>query len=124
MILVDSNIFIDYWKNPTKKQTDIFLHNEIAVCGVIKSELLRGANSEAEYSEINKALECFNVLTFGESDWQELARLFIKLRQKGVSIPFQDGMIAFVALKNNCPLWTSDRHFKLIQTVKPELLLL
>lgn len=39
MILVDSNIFIDFWKNPLETQKEIFLHNEIAICGVVKPEL-------------------------------------------------------------------------------------
>ena len=26
-----------------------------------------------------------------------------------------------LAIKNNCKLWTNDKHFKLIQIVKPEL---
>ena len=31
MILVDSNVFIDYWKNPGEAATKTFMHNEIAV---------------------------------------------------------------------------------------------
>ena len=62
MILVDSNVFIDYWKNPTDPQKQVFLHNEVAVCGVIKSELLRGANTEEEYRKIDDALNCFDYL--------------------------------------------------------------
>ena len=41
MILVDSNVFIEFWKNPLDNQKKVFLYNEIAICGVIKSELLR-----------------------------------------------------------------------------------
>lgn len=121
MILVDSNIFIDFWKNPLEAQKEVFLHNEIAICGVIKSELLRGTNSEKQYQEISNALECFDYLAFEENDWSELAKLFMELRKNGISIPFQDGMITYLSIKNNCALWTNDKHFKLIQVIKPEL---
>ncbi|MBS7242292.1 MAG: PIN domain-containing protein [Treponema sp.] len=121
MILVDSNVFIEFWKNPLDNQKKVFLYNEIAICGVIKSELLRGTSSEKQFIEVFNALDCFNYLFFGESDWSELAKLFVDLRKNGISIPFQDGMIAYLAIKNNCKLWTNDKHFKLIQIVKPEL---
>ena len=121
MILVDSNVSIEFWKNPLDNQKKVFLYNEIAICGVIKSELLRGTSSEKQFIEVFNALDCFNYLFFEESDWSELAKLFVDLRKNGISIPFQDGMIAYLAIKNNCKLWTNDKHFKLIQIVKPEL---
>lgn len=121
MILVDSNVFIEFWKNPLDNQKKVFLYNEIAICGVIKSDLLRGTSSEKQFREVFNALDCFNYLFFEESDWSELAKLFVDLRKNGISIPFQDGMIAYLAIKNNCKLWTNDKHFKLIQIVKPEL---
>lgn len=121
MILTDSNVFIDYWKNPTAEMKDIFLHNEIAVCGIIKTELLRGCNSQEEFEQITNALECFGYCNIEENDWPEIAQLFIKLRQNGVTVPFQDGVIAFLAIKNKFKLWTNDKHFKLIQVVEPEL---
>ena len=121
MILVDSNVFIEFWKNPLDNQKKVFLYNEIAICGVIKSELLRGTSSEKQFREVFNALDCFNYLFFEESDWSELVKLFVDLRKNGISIPFQDGMIAYLAIKNNCKLWTNDKHFKLIQIVKPEL---
>jgi len=33
MILVDTNVIIDYWKNPDKKVTEIFETEDIAICG-------------------------------------------------------------------------------------------
>jgi predicted nucleic acid-binding protein len=36
-------------------------------------------------------------------------------------VPFQDGIIAYLAIKNDCQIWTLDNHFKLIKTVVPSL---
>ena len=33
-------------------------------------------------------------------------------------------MIAFLAIKYDCEVWTNDKHFKLMQKVLPELKLL
>lgn len=123
MILVDSNVFIDYWKNPGEAATKTFMHNEIAICGVVKMELLRGSKNEKEFNEIKRALDCFDVLEFETSDWEEAAKLFIELKSRGVVVPFQDGLISYLALKNHCEIWTRDNHFKLIKVVKPELML-
>ena len=121
MILVDTNILIDFLKNPTKEKEAIFQENEIATCGVIFTELLRGSKNPKESEKLKTALECFEYLTFEKQDWLEISSLFAKLKKNGLTIPFQDGIIAYLAIKNDCQLWTMDNHFKLIQTVVPVL---
>ena len=123
-ILVDTNIFIDYFKNPTDDATKIFEQNEIATCGVVVTELLRGSKSQKESEKLKAALECFDYLDFEKSDWIEIAELFIKLKKSGVTVPFQDGIISYLAIKHNCKVWTKDCHFKAIQAVIPILELL
>ena len=121
MILVDTNILIDFLKNPTKEKESIFKENEIATCGVIFTELLRGSKNSKEIEKLKTALECFEYLTFEKQDWLEVACIFAKLKKSGLTIPFQDGIIAYLAIKNDCQLWTLDNHFKLIKTVVPVL---
>ena len=123
-ILVDTNILIDYLKNPTHNATKIFEQNEIATCGVIVTELLRGSKSPKESEKLKTALECFEYLDFEKADWIEIAELFIKLKKSGVTVPFQDGIISYLAIKHNCKVWTKDCHFKVIQSVIPILELL
>ena len=124
MILVDTNILIDFLKNPTKEKESIFQENEIATCGVIFTELLRGSKNPKESEKLKTVLECFEYLSFEKQDWLEISSLFAKLKKNGLTIPFQDGIIAYLAIKNNCQLWTFDNHFKLIKTVVPVLKLL
>lgn len=121
MILVDTNVIIDFWDKPTEEAKNAFEENDIAICGAIKTELLRGSNSEKQFSQIEEALDDFTYLSFSEKDWISLAKLFITLKQNGLAVPFQDAMIAYLAIKNNCKVWTNDKHFKLMQVVLPEL---
>ena len=121
MILVDTNILIDFWKNPTSEKQLIFEQEEIATCGVIFTEILRGSKNPKESEKLKTALECFEYLAFEKQDWLEISSLFAKLKKSGLSIPFQDGIIAYLAIKNDCQLWTLDNHFKLIKTVVPML---
>lgn len=59
MILVDTNIIIDFWDKPSAEYAKVFEENEIAICGVIKTELLRGSNSEDQFSQMEEALNDF-----------------------------------------------------------------
>ena len=108
-------------KNPTKEKESIFQENEIATCGVIFTELLRGSKNPKESEKLKTALECFEYLSFEKQDWLEVACLFAKLKKSGLTVPFQDGIIAYLAIKNDCQIWTLDNHFKLIKTVVPSL---
>ena len=121
MILVDTNVIIDFWDKPTEEVKNILEENDIAICGIIKTELLRGSNSEKQFSQMEEALNDFTYLSFSEKDWISLARQFITLKKNGLVVPFQDAMIAYIAIKNNCEVWTNDKHFKLMQIVFPEL---
>ena len=68
MILVDTNIIIDFWNNPTAASAKIFSENDIALCGVIKTELLRGSKSANDFAQIQTTLEDFYYLNFVEND--------------------------------------------------------
>ena len=89
MILADTNIIIDFWDKPNDESAKIFEDNEIATCGVIKTELLRGSNSEKQFSQIAETLNDFTYLPFSEKDWISLSRQFITLKQNGLAVPFQ-----------------------------------
>ena len=121
MIIADTNIIIDFWNNPTEKEREVFEKNDIATCGVIKAELLRGSRSEEQFLMFDNALNNFTYLPFNEEDWIKLAKNFIEFRKNGLVVPFQDGMIAYLGIKYNCHIWTNDKHFKLIQTILPKL---
>ena len=83
MILVDTNILIDFLKNPTKEKEVIFQENEIATCGVIFTELLRGSKNPKESEKLKTVLECFEYLSFEKQDWLEISSLFAKLKKTG-----------------------------------------
>jgi predicted nucleic acid-binding protein len=48
MILADSNIIIEFWKRPAQKIVETFKTNHIAICPVIKIELIYGARDRQE----------------------------------------------------------------------------
>ena len=120
MILVDTNIIIDYWNSPDEKITTIFNEEDIAICGIIEAELLHGARSEKELEDITEAISCFEKLYVGEN-WNHLGRMLYRLRKSGATLPFADAVIAQVAINNDIRILTNDHHFKLMQSIIPEL---
>ncbi|MBR6228980.1 MAG: PIN domain-containing protein [Eubacterium sp.] len=120
MVLADTNVIIDYWKMPDDRMTEIFNNEDIAVCGIVEAELIHGARSEKEIESIKEAISCFEMLSYS-CNWEKLGRMLNKLRTAGVTLPFTDAMIAQIAIDNGVDVLTKDNHFKLIQTVLPEL---
>ena len=120
MVLVDTNIIIDYWNKPDEKLTNVFNEEDIAICGIVEAELLHGARTEKELDDITEAISCFEKLYVGEN-WNHLGRILYRLRNSGVTLPFTDAVIAQVAINNDISILTNDHHFKLIQSIIPEL---
>ena len=123
MILADSCVIIDYLRNPTPEAKKIFSRNEIAICGIIKTEVLRGAASSSHFKELEKTIGCFNYICFEEEYWADLAQMLNNLKLQGILVPFQDAMIALLAIKTGALFWTADKHFQLIKSVYPSLTL-
>jgi predicted nucleic acid-binding protein len=121
MILADTNIIIDFWKNPTQDQIDIFSNNEIAICPVIMVELIHGAKSEKQKSKIKEALRELHMIPIDDETWELFGDILYKLKISGATVPFQDALVAAVAIDNDCLLWTNDKHFPMIGRVLKEL---
>jgi len=122
MILVDTNIIINFWKNPSEKIAAIFTSEEIVICGIVKAELLHGARNEKDFKTIIEALSDFPFLEIGSDLWDFLGNVLFQLRRNGLTIPFQDAVLTALALMNNARLWTDDKHFQLVAPVFPDLL--
>ena len=62
MILADTNIIIDFWKNPTHEQIEIFSNNEIAICHVIMIELILLWTNDKHFPMISRVIEDLKLL--------------------------------------------------------------
>ncbi len=119
MILADTSVIIDFWKYPDKKKKEIFDNNEIAVCHVVRAELIHGARSEREKKKIENALNEFTHLEIDDEVWESLGDILYTLKKEGLTVPFQDALIAAVAIKHKCQLWNLDKHFpKMSEKIK------
>lgn len=121
MVIVDSNVFIDIWKGQGDSFSEVFRTERVCICGVIRSELLHGAYSEKNLNEISEKLNLITQVDIASSDWNDFGRFLYELRTNGLTVPFQDALIAYTAILYDASVLSKDKHFKLIQVVDPRL---
>ena len=117
MILVDSSVWIDYFRGIAKPQTDrlnALLGAELLAVGdVVLTEVLQGFTSERDFNEGLRLLTSLSVIDVAGQDIAvQAARNFRALRALGVT-PRKtiDTLIATRCIESGHALLYSDRDF-------------
>jgi predicted nucleic acid-binding protein len=120
-VLIDTSVWIDALRGKTQNvvaDVRTLLEKDLAVtCGPVLMELRRGLRPE----ERKKVLPLFNAvrrIDFEEEDWEMAGDLDATLRNKGVTVPPVDMLIARVCLRHKLPIFTLDGHFRDIPGLK------
>ena len=117
MILVDSSVWIDYFRGtPTleAERLDLLLTEELIVTGdLILAEVLQGFRTDREFNIAKDLLISLDVVTLGgENIALQAARNFRSLRRRGVTVRKTiDTIIATSCIENGFELLYSDRDF-------------
>lgn len=117
MILVDSSVWIDYFRGIATPQTnrlDAMLGSEPLVIGdIILAEVLQGFTSDHDFNQALRLLTSFSVINIGGQDIAVKAALnFRALRARGVTIRKTiDTLIATRCIENGYALLYADRDF-------------
>ncbi len=123
MILVDSSIWIESFRRDgdlvTKLAIQEILNNDKALlCGPVSLEVL-GAARKTE----RKRLEMlFSDLPYYRSTgalWRDAIDLSWKIRDHGLSLPWNDILIANIAMETQSWIYSRDEHFKTLSTFLP-----
>jgi predicted nucleic acid-binding protein len=119
MILVDTSVLIDYLKDVDNKSTEKF--KEILEKGLpfginnyIYQELLQGCKTEKDYRLLKKYLDGQKFYDFkgGRESYAKAARIYFKLRKKGITIRSTiDCLIAQMVAENDVYLLHNDADF-------------
>jgi predicted nucleic acid-binding protein len=115
-ILVDSSIWIDYYRPQGSTRLKSRLQTElergtVATIGLIAVEVLQGAPSEQVWDTLHEDFLGLHWLETTQALWLEAARLGARLRRQGLSLPATDVVIAATALQHRCSLWHRDEDF-------------
>ena len=123
MTLVDTSVLIDFLRSGDPKLLGLFRSLPGAICGVTRAEVLHGARNPADLGRVLSVLNAFQQISIPDPMWDTVGDLLAALRAGGVTVPFNDAMIAAVSVSAGLELWTRDAQFQLIQRVEPRLVL-
>lgn len=117
MILVDSSVWIDFFRNQPTAQAE-WLDRNLGIEGLlvgdlILAEVLRGFKDDRGFDDARRMLGRLEQVTLGGEDLAiEAARNYRKLRSKGVTVRGTiDVIIATRCLVDGVRLLHSDRDF-------------
>jgi predicted nucleic acid-binding protein len=117
VILVDSSVWIDYFRGtptPEADSLDALLGIEPIVTGdLVLTEVLQGFGSEQDFNQGKKLLTSLPIVELvGEEIAIKAARNFRTLRAKGITVrKTMDTLIATSCIENGLTLLYSDRDF-------------
>ena len=117
MILVDSSVWIDYFRGTRNEQTDILdalLSSEPVAVGDLRlAEVLQGFNSERDFNQAKNVLLSLHQVDIGGTEIAiQAARNFRTLRLHGVTVRTTlDVLFATRCIESDLLLLHSDRDF-------------
>ena len=117
MILVDTSVWIDYFRGtqtPQAEMLDALLGSEPVVTGdLVLAEVLQGFDSEEDFNQARKLLTSFLVVDLAGQDIAiQAARNFRALRSLGITVRKTiDTVIATRCIVSGLTLLYSDRDF-------------
>lgn len=118
MILVDSSVWIDYFRGastPQCERLDVLLGAEpIAIGDLILAEVLQGFTSEKDFTEARTLLTSLAVIDLGGKDIAiQAAKNFRALRALGITVRKTiDTVIATRCIESGFMLLHADRDFE------------
>ena len=120
-VLIDSNVFINLMKYRGDPAPWLYRWagtRNLAICGMVRVEVLRGVKSPKAYRRLNDFMDVMVNVPASNRLWNEAAVLAWKLDRKGLVIPGTDVIIAASAITIGAAVLTSDAHFKRIEGLR------
>ncbi len=120
MILCDTNILIEFYKNEEEVTAELrqIGYADIAISIITQAELYFGALNKRDFEALRRNLSLVSILPINEA----ISRQFIQLMERyslshKLSIP--DGLIAASAIEYGLPLYTLNiRDFRFIENLQ------
>lgn len=123
-ILIDTSVWVDFFKFGKFKDEIRVLVNDhkAAYCGLIATELLRGARGREETDTLNNLFATLVYINKTPDAFIEAGQLGQKIAKQGFNIAAIDLILAQLCLDNNLSIFTLDKHFaKIAQYSKLKL---
>ena len=100
MILVDTSVILDHVRGTDPRLAGLFPALPVAICGVVRSEVLHGTRGPKDRAALVALLNRFAQVPIPDSLWDVVGDNLAALRAHGVTVPFPDVVQATVAIVN------------------------
>ena len=121
MVIADTSVWIPFFNRPDsveKQALDALIDaDEVAMAGVVLAELLQGCRTRKDRDEINDAMLSLPYLEITRDIWILAGDTSSFLLRRGITLPMPDLVVAAIALKNQCRLYSLDAHFQKIPSL-------
>jgi predicted nucleic acid-binding protein len=119
MILLDSDILIDIWRNYEPAIEWIgTVNDEIVISGFTYFELIEGCENQKTVDRLKKNIASFSITWLSAEVFDQAIDTYLKIKLKS-GIDFVDCLIGHTAISLNIPLYTfNEKHFKAISQLK------
>ncbi|MXX93991.1 MAG: PIN domain nuclease [Chloroflexi bacterium] len=118
MILVDTSAWVEFLRNSGSAvcdRVDDLLEDEIAICDVVRMELLAGARDEHHLQSIRRLLARATLVPTVRADYENAAMLYRQCRNRGETVrKLVDCLIAAVAIRSEVAILHGDRDFDVL----------
>ena len=117
MILVDTSVWVDFFagrdlKHVATLEQYIIESEDLALCGIILTEILQGITDDATHRRVRRYLGPLIMLPMPETVFIRAADIYRKVRKNAITIrKTNDCIIAATALEHHCPVLHNDEDF-------------
>ncbi|MEM9896197.1 MAG: PIN domain-containing protein [Bacteroidota bacterium] len=114
-VLVDSSVWIDFFRYGKNEQLNILLSEDIVVTNqIILSELLPSLQTKRKH-EIIESLENLQII-YLQIDWELIRKYQVLNLKNGINkVGLPDLIILQQVIESNLTLYSLDKHFKLMR---------
>jgi predicted nucleic acid-binding protein len=118
VIVVDSSVWIDYFRGTSTRESDkldsLLGTEQVAIGDLILTEVLQGFSTERDFNQAKSLLTSLEVVPLvGQDIAIKAAKNFRKLRAAGITVRKTiDTIIATRCIESNYALLFSDRDFE------------
>ncbi len=125
MVLVDSSVWIDFFKNkPTREVMilkDALKNDSVLMCEIVVMEVLRGISDDSQFLQIKNLFASLEqVRVINSENWNKAINWFRFIRKHGYSVISQkDILLAVFCYETGVPILHNDRDFSVIQQFFP-----
>ena len=83
----------------------------VVLCGPVVAELLQGLPLKQERELLLERLSPFPYVEVTRETWQKAGMLGCQLRERGLTVPLSDALVAALVQQYDLQLFTLDSHF-------------